>query len=442
MTPQEIIRRKRDGGTLSSAEIGAFVDGAVDGGWTRAQCAALLMAVYQHGLDGEETSSLTEAMRVSGEVLELAAVPGPKADKHSTGGVGDKVSLILAPAAAACGLKVPMLSGRGLGHTGGTLDKLEAIPGFSVGMSPAAIRSQLADIGCVMAGQTEALVPADRLLYGLRDETATVEELSLIASSIMSKKLAEDIDALVMDIKIGRGAFLPDLAKGRELARMIVGLGEAAGCRTAALLSSMDAPLGRCIGNALEVREALEVLRGGGPADLGELSVKLVAMMLRLTSLAPSLAEGEERVRTVLADGGALACFRAMVEAQGGDARVIENPDLLPAAKHVLDIHYEGEKPAHVAKIDAREVAGVVLQCGAGRLHAAAPVNPATGLSSLVAEGETVEPGSVLARLHVDDTARLEEWSQRIRAAITLSAEKVPVNSRVLELYGIETEDD
>ena len=440
--PQEIIRRKRDGAALSRQEIETFVGGAVDGDWTRAQSAALLMAIFHHGLDAGETAALTGAMHRSGEVLDLATVPGPKADKHSTGGVGDKISLILAPAAAACGLKVPMLSGRGLGHTGGTLDKLESIPGFTVEMTTEAIRKQLAATGCVMAGQTASLVPADRLLYGLRDETATVEELSLIASSIMSKKLAEDLDVLVMDIKIGRGAFLPDLDAGRKLARMIVELGKAAGCRTAAVLSAMDAPLGRTIGNALEVGEALEVLDGGGPADVVELTAKLGGTMLLLSGLAENLPAGEERVRDVLRDGSARDCFRIMVAAQAGDPRVVEDRALLPTARHVVEIRYEGEQSRCVAGVDARALAEVVLQTGAGRPRAGEPVEPATGISSLVAGGEVVEPGSVLARLHHNDPRREESWRLRIGDSITFTDESTPAKARILELYGIDGKGD
>ena len=297
MRAYELIQRKRDGGRLSPEEIRSFIAAYTAGELPDYQVAALLMAVFFRGLDATELSAWTGAMLHSGEVLDLADVPGVKVDKHSTGGVGDKISLPLAPLVAACGVPVPMISGRGLGHTGGTLDKLESIPGFRVDLPPERFRKQVAELGCCLIGQTATIAPADKKLYALRDATATVESIPLICSSILSKKLAEGIDALVLDVKVGRGAFMKGIEDARLLARTMVDLGEAMGKRVVALLTSMDEPLGRTIGNALEVRESLEVLRGGGPADVVELTVRLGAEMLLLGGVALDLADGELRIR-------------------------------------------------------------------------------------------------------------------------------------------------
>ncbi len=425
LTPQAVIRVKRDGGALPPQAVAEFVRGVVDGSWTRAQAAALLMAIYQRGMGPDETRALLDAMVRSGERLERGAAEAPRVDKHSTGGVGDKVSLVLAPLAAACGLVVPMLSGRGLGHTGGTLDKLEAIPGFTVFLEPERIRRQLDALGCVIAGQTESLAPADRILYALRDETATVESIPLIAASILSKKLAEGLDALLLDVKFGRGAFLARLADAEELARVMVELGHAAGCRTSAWLTRMDAPLGRAVGNAVEVAECVELLMGGGPAQLADLICRQVGGMLHLGGLAPNLESGVERARACLAAGEAMERFRAMVVAQGGDPAFIDDPGRLPQARHVAEVRHAGAAPAWVRDIDARAVAEVVLETGAGRRRAGDTVDHSAGVSALVCVGERVEPGALLARLHHSDKAREPHWLERIRSAITLGPERV-----------------
>ncbi|HXH05745.1 MAG TPA: thymidine phosphorylase, partial [Vicinamibacterales bacterium] len=320
----DILRRKRDGASLTRDEIRFIAAGAASGDLPDYQLAAWLMAVVLRGMTEEETAWLTEAMADSGERLDLSDVPGPKIDKHSTGGVGDKTSLLVAPLAAACGVRVPMMSGRGLGHTGGTVDKLQAIPGFRLDLSAEDVKAALARVGCVMLAQTEHIAPADRRLYHLRDVTATIESIPLICASILSKKIAEGIEGLVLDVKTGRGAFMRREAEARRLAEWLVAIGTRAGLRTEALLTDMDAPLGLAVGNALEVVEAIEALSGRGPDDLVTLSVLLAARMVRMGGLAGSLEEAARRVRDALASGRARETFARMVEQQGADPRVVD----------------------------------------------------------------------------------------------------------------------
>ena len=332
--PQHIIARKRDGHALTGGEIAAFVRGATDGSWADGQLGAMLMAIYFRGMTAEETAALTQAMMRSGAVADLTAVRRPKVDKHSTGGVGDKVSLHLVPMAAACGVAVPMVCGRGLGHTGGTLDKLEAITGFRVGLPLAEYAAQVARIGAAIVGQTAELVPADRKLYALRDVTATVESIPLISASIMSKKLAEGIDALVLDVKFGRGAFMPDRAQARELAAALVAIGHAVGKPVRALLTAMEQPLGRSVGNALEVAESIACLRGKGPADLMEVTYALGEQMLLLTGVVETAGRRPPAARREPSlSGAALAKFREIVAAQGGDTAMVDDPERLPQAR-------------------------------------------------------------------------------------------------------------
>ncbi len=332
MRAVDVIRKKRDGQALTVAEIQAFVQAATHKRWPDYQVSALLMAIVLRGMDEPETAALTAAMVASGVRLDLSDIPGRKADKHSTGGVGDKTSLILAPLAAACGVIVPMMSGRGLGHSGGTLDKLEAIPGFRVSLSLDELRRSLERVGCALISQTAEIAPADRALYALRDVTATVESLPLIASSIMSKKIAEGIEALVMDVKCGQGAFLKTRAEAQQLARMMVAIGRDQGVRVRALLTRMDTPLGRAVGNSLEVIESLEVLKGRGPADLTDLSVLLAAHVVQLAGLAGSVAESEQQVSDALVSGRGLEKFRQIVANQGGDPAAIDDYGRLPTA--------------------------------------------------------------------------------------------------------------
>lgn len=433
MNPQSIIRRKRDGAVLSAAEIESFVGGVVTRDWTPAQMGSMLMSIFQKGLNLKETGFLLEAMLHSGETLDMGGITCPKVDKHSTGGVGDKVSIVLAPLAAACGLAVPMLSGRGLGHTGGTLDKLESIPGFNVFLSTKAIQKQAREIGCVMAGQTEELVPADRILYAMRDETVTVEHPALIASSILSKKLAEGIDCLLLDVKFGRGAFLKEFDEARMLANLMVDLGRSAGCRVEAWLTRMDTPLGTAVGNAVEVEECIGILKGEVTGELADLIVDQVAGMVEMAGLAEDAESAGKLVRSKLSDGSALERFGDMVRAQGGDAGIIDDAGRLPQAKHVTDILYEEASESHVGDIDSLAIAGIVLETGAGRRKASDSVDHATGISQLVNQGDPLRPGDVIARLHHNSPDRESEWVDRIRSAVSLSLKPVQPEPRIRE---------
>ena len=341
MRAVDIIRAKRDGEALSREAIDAFVRGVTDGSWADYQASALLMAIVFRGMTPEETSWLTDAMVRSGARVDLSALPGIKVGKHSTGGVGDKVSIVLAPLVAACGVIVPKMSGRGLGHTGGTLDKLESIPGFRVALTLDEFTRMLAEVGCSLISQTADIAPADKLLYALRDVTATVESLPLIASSVMSKKLAEGANALVLDVKCGRGAFMKTPSDARALARSLVSIGEAGGVRTEAFITRMDTPLGRAVGNAVEIAECIETLKGRGPTDLEGTVLRLGARMVRLGGKAATDAEADRLVREALSSGAALAKFRALIAWQGGDASVVDDPARLPAAALAHDV------PAH-----------------------------------------------------------------------------------------------
>jgi pyrimidine-nucleoside phosphorylase len=426
--PQAIIARKRDGYALSREEIAAFVRGVVEGTWADYQATALLMAVFLRGMTPEETACLTETMMHSGVVANLAGVPGVKVDKHSTGGVGDKVSLILAPLVAACGVPVPMMSGRGLGHTGGTLDKLEAIPGFRVGLALDAYIAQLRRIGVAMIGQTADLVPADRKLYALRDVTATVESIPLICASIMSKKLAEGIDALVLDVKFGRGAFMKEQSRARELATAMVAIGRTMGKPTRALLTLMDQPLGRAVGNAVEVVESIEALKGRGPADLMEVTYALGAHMLLLAGVAADPAAAHRQLEQAVGDGSALAKFRELIVAQGGDAAVIDDYARLPQAPVAREL--PAPASGYVADVDPMAIAQAALLLGAGRRNVAAAVDHAVGLTDLVKTGEHVSAGSRLCTVHARTDADLTAVRQLLSAAFKTGPR--PINPRPL----------
>ena len=414
MRAYELIHRKRDGGRLADGEIEALVAGYVRGEIPDYQLAAFCMAVFFRGMDDAELRALTGAMLRSGDVLDLSAIPGVKVDKHSTGGVGDKVSLPLAPLAAACGVKVPMVSGRGLGHTGGTLDKLEAIPGFRVDLPVERFTALVRDHGLGLIGQTARIAPADRKLYALRDVTATVESIPLIASSIMSKKLAEGIDALVLDVKVGRGAFMKTRDDARRLAEALAAIGRGMGKRVTALLTAMDQPLGLAVGNALEVVEAVELLRGGGPADLRELTVALTAEMVLLARLAPDLAGARRAVEAAIADGRGLAKLREITEAQGGDPACIDDPGRLPRAARVLPV--PAPAAGVVEAIDAEAIGLAAMALGAGRARVEDRVDPAVGIVLRAKVGERVEAGEPLCLVHRNDGG---EPQDRVAARIT-----------------------
>lgn len=414
----ELIERKRDRGRLSDDEIEWLIRAYTSGSVTDYQMSAMAMAVFLNGLDGEELAAWTRAMLHSGDVLDFSAIDAPKADKHSTGGVGDKVSIPLGPMVAACGVAIPMMSGRGLGHTGGTLDKLESIPGFRTALDPAEFHRVLERCGLVLAGQSETLVPADRKLYALRDATGTVPSIPLISSSIMSKKLAEGLDALVLDVKFGSGAFMVEMERSRELARTMVDIGNANGVRTVALLTAMDAPLGVEVGNASEIRESIEVLGGGGPADLVEVTMALGAEMLVVAGVSTDVDDARRRLQTSIDSGSALELFARVVDAQGGDAGVLEHPDRLPVAPRTHDI--VATRPGYVTSCDARAVGVAAMRLGAGRERKEDTIDPGVGISVLAKPGTEVAEGDVLGRLSYRHTARLGEALRVIDGAWTV----------------------
>jgi len=420
----DVILKKRGGGVLSREEIRYFVDGATAGTVPDYQTAALLMAVVLRGMTAQETAWLTEAMVASGVRLDLRDVDGVKVDKHSTGGVGDKTSLILAPIAAACGVPVPMMSGRGLGHTGGTLDKLESIPGFRVDLSLAEVKRALARTRCVMIGQTAEIAPADKRLYALRDVTGTVESIPLISASIMSKKIAEGIDALVLDVKTGSGAFMKTEDDSRRLAESLVAIGNGSGVKTEAVISAMDAPLGRAVGNALEVIECLEVLKGGGPTDLVDMSIELAARMLVLGKVADDLADADRRARETIRTGAALERFRQIIEAQSGDPHVVDDYSRLP---HVPNRHVvEAERSGYVARLDAELIGRASVALGAGRDRVEDAVDPAVGISIRATVRDAVRTGDPLLELHYRDRARLQTALGLATQAIAIRDDQPP----------------
>jgi pyrimidine-nucleoside phosphorylase len=435
--PVELIRAKRDGHALTAAELRGFIAGVTDHSLPDYQVAAMLMAIFFRGLDERELAAWADAMVHSGDVLDLSAVKAPKIDKHSTGGVGDKVSLPLAPAVAVCGVAVPMISGRGLGHTGGTLDKLESIPGFRVDLDATTFIRQLGALGTCLIGQTDRLAPADKRLYALRDVTGTVESVPLIASSILSKKLAAGIDGLVLDVKVGHGAFMKDLASARVLCQAMRTVAGAANTRLTCVLTDMDAPIGRTVGNALEVLESIEVLRGGGPADTRELTVVLGGEMLALAGVVPDPAAGQARIAAALDDGSALARMREVVAAQGGDPAVCDRPEaILPRARRQLAIG--APRAGAVAAMLAEDIGMAALVLGAGRRHKEDAVDPAAGFELLCRVGDRVEAGQPLAIMHTDhadDDRRVTEARARLLAAIPI-ADHAPASppSRVLEI--------
>jgi len=416
--PQDIIIRKRDGGTLTREEIGFFARGVADGSFADYQASALLMAVFWRGLTPQETFWLTDAMMRSGEVIDLRDLPGAKVDKHSTGGVGDKVSLILAPLAAACGLKVPMMSGRGLGHTGGTLDKLEAIPGFRVMLSVPEFRAILAQVGVAMIGQTPQVVPTDRKLYALRDVTGTVECIPLICASIMSKKLAEGIDSLVLDVKFGEGAFMKTRERALELARAMVEIGRVSQKPVRALLTSMHQPLGRAAGHTTEVIESIECLKGRGPADLMEVTYALTGHMLVLGGVAEDEAGARQKMEAAIANGSALQKFREMCIAQGGDPKVVEDYTILPAAKKLVTVKAPAGAKGFVSEVNALKCGHAIMALGGGRAAITDQVDHAVGIGDLIKIGEPVAAGTRLCTLHVNDDAKGAHAEALMREAI------------------------
>lgn len=429
----ELIARKRDGGRLTEPQIARLIRAYTDGELADYQMSAWLMAVFLRGMDEEETVALTRAMLHSGDVLDLSSVPGTKVDKHSTGGVGDKVSICLAPLVAACGVPVPMVSGRGLGHSGGTLDKLEAIQGFDVRLDVDTFTRIVRDVGVCMIGQTDRIAPADRRIYALRDVTATVESIPLIVASILSKKLAEGIDALVLDVKVGRGAFMKTEEQARALAGALVRVGTLAGKRVTALLTDMSAPLGREVGNALETREAIEVLHGGGPPDLVACTMALGEEMLLAGGVARDAAEARASLEQAVRSGAAAAVLRRMIEAQRGDPGVVDDPGRLPAAPCVVEVgalHAEDE--GFVTGVDPLEIGLSAVALGAGRTRADQAVDPAVGLTILAPRGAAVSRGAPLCRIHARRAEDAEAVRDRVRAAFEIGPAAPPPQPLVL----------
>jgi pyrimidine-nucleoside phosphorylase/thymidine phosphorylase len=435
MRPQDIISHKRDGAALTGEEIKFFVSGVTSGAFSDYQSAALMMAIYLRGMNEDEQRALTEAMLRSGSSLDFSDIDKPKADKHSTGGVGDKTSLVIAPLAASCGVCVPMISGRGLGHTGGTLDKLESIPGYRVRLSADEARDILKRVGFVMMGQTSEIAPADRKLYALRDATATVESIPLIVASIMSKKLSAGLGALILDVKLGTGAFMHDDAHARELAHALVKTGNAFGVRTEALLTDMNQPLGRAVGHAVEVIECIEILRGEEDArarPVRDLSVELAARMVYLSHVAATIEAARSRVLRSLESGDGLECFRRNVEAQGGDARVCDDPKRVLQPSPVREVKVESTRAGFVTQVDAAGVGLALASIGGGRARVEDEIDTSVGWISDVKIGDEVRDGQTLGMLLCRDEAQEQEAAPRLREAYTVG--DAPPNSDSFKL--------
>jgi len=434
MRTVDLIQRKRDGGELSPEEIEFLVEGYTTGDIPDYQMSAFLMAVFYSGMTDREVSRLTECMLRSGDTVDLSAIPGVKVDKHSTGGVGDKTSLIVAPLAAAAGVVVPMMSGRALGHTGGTLDKLESIPGFRTSLTAEEFQKQLAELGLCFIGQTDRLAPADRKLYALRDVTATVESIPLISSSIMSKKLAEGIDALVLDVKVGSGAFMKKQVDARRLAQTMVGIGRRMDKKVQALITDMSQPLGYAVGNALEVMEASQTLQNAGPGDLTRLSIELAARMIFLGKKSATLDEARRLAEEKLVDGSGYKKFKQVVAAQGGNPQALDKFELLPNATGMREI--TSPRGGYVSSIDAEDIGVASNMIGAGRDKKEDSIDPAVGIILEVKAGEKVDAGSVLCRLYYTKEDRVEEAAEMVEDAFRISAQKPDERELILEVVG------
>ena len=434
MYAPDLIRKKRDAGTLSREEISFLIESYTRRQIPDYQMSAWVMAVFLQGMTPEETAHLTEAMLHSGKVVDFSGVPGRKVDKHSTGGVGDKTSLVIAPVVAAAGVKVPMISGRGLGHTGGTLDKLESIPGFTVGLTLEEFRCAVAEIGCGLIGQTEEIAPADRKLYALRDVTSTVESIPLITASILSKKLAEGIDALVMDVKVGSGAFMKDMESARQLAQSLQTIGARMGKRVVALLTDMDQPLGNAVGNALEVVEAVETLKGKGPKDFNDLCRELSAWMLFLGEAVADLDGGRKKYDELVQSGAGAKKFQEIIERQGGDPAVVDDPGKLPQAKE--QVEFAASESGYIVRIETERVGRAAMALGAGRAKVNDSIDPAVGLVLRKKLGDKVEAGEPLAILHVNRSETLPEVQGWLEPAFQFGSnplERAPLVRETIE---------
>jgi len=430
MRVYDIIAAKRDGRELTPDEIGSMISGYTAGDIPDYQMSAWLMAICIRGMTDDETLALTQAMVASGEVLDLSSIPGVKIDKHSTGGVGDKTTLVLVPLLAAAGLKVAKMSGRSLGHTGGTIDKLESIPGMSLSLDRSRFLEQVRGIGMAISAQTDSLAPADRKIYALRDATATVESVPLIAASVMSKKIAAGADVILLDVKCGSGAFMKNLRAARELARTMTWIGERSGRRVAAAITDMDQPLGMAIGNSLEVGEAIETLSGGGPRDLRELCLGLGALGMS-TALGASRAEAEEHLASLLASGAAREKLARLITAQGGDARVIDDPSILPQAQRRVQV--AAEDSGYVVSVDAEALGTAAMMLGAGRMKKDDAVDPSAGIILRKKVGDAAARGEVLADLLYNPPIVPEAAARRVRAAFVIGPEPPRAHSIILE---------
>ncbi len=422
MNPVEIIRKKRFGGELNEAEIRYFVDGVVNGAFVDYQTSAMLMAICVNGMSDRETLALTLAMAKSGDTLDLSEIPGIKADKHSTGGVGDTTSLVLVPLVACCGVKMAKMSGRGLGFTGGTLDKLESIPGMRVDMSVEAFKKQVTEIGCAIIGQTAELAPADKNLYALRDVTGTVDSMPLVVSSILSKKLAAGCDVVVLDTKVGSGAIMDTPEKSRQLAETMVRIGKLSGRKFSALLTDMDQPLGNYIGNALEVEEAIDILAGRVQGDLKDVALELGAHILRNAGAAPSVEAGVKLLEEKIRNGEGLKKFAEMIAAQGGDPRVCNDTGLLPKAKRLIDV--KAEKDGYIHSMVTSDLGNAAKFLGAGREKKTDVLDLSVGIVMKKRVGDPVKCGDVLCTLHANDQSDRVGAYNLIRSAICISSEK------------------
>jgi pyrimidine-nucleoside phosphorylase len=429
-----LIQRKRGGEELSPEEIEFLINGYTNGDIPDYQMSSFLMAVFFKGMTDREVSRLTECMLHSGDTVDLSNIPGVKVDKHSTGGVGDKTSFIVAPLAAAAGVVVPMMSGRALGHTGGTLDKLESIPGFRTDLTAEEFEKQLSELGLCFIGQTERLVPADRKLYALRDVTATVESIPLISSSIMSKKLAEGIDALVLDVKVGSGAFMKTQVEARRLAQTMVGIGRRMDKKVQALITDMNQPLGYAIGNALEIMEASQTLQNAGPADLTKLSLELAARMIFLGKRAATLEEARQTAEKHLVDGSAYKLLKQVVAAQGGNPQALDKFELLPNATGMREV--TSPRAGYVSSINAQDIGASSNMIGAGRDKKEDSIDPAVGIILEVKMGEKVDAGSVLCRLYYTREDRVDEAAEMVEDAFHVSSQKPDERELILEVVG------
>ncbi|MDH3493064.1 MAG: thymidine phosphorylase [Acidobacteriota bacterium] len=436
MRPQTIIARKRDGNILSRDEINAFISGVTDGSWADYQISALIMAMFLNELNPDEQAYITEAMLNSGEVLDFSDIKKPKSDKHSTGGVGDKTSLIIAPLVAACGVAVPMISGRGLGHTGGTLDKLESIPGFNTRLTTGEIKDIIGKCGYAMAGQTDKIAPADRKIYSLRDATATVPTIPLIVASIMSKKLAEGLDSLVLDVKTGNGAFIEDPAASRRLARAMVETGGACGVTTKALITDMSQPLGGFVGNALEVYECVRIMRSEpfeGSKPLLDLSLELAARMVEMSGISANPEKAFDLLRGKIHDGSALECFRHNVRLQGGDESICDDPSkLFDGGLVIRDV--VSERSGFVQSVDTKAVGFAVLELGGGREKAEDGIDHGVGFCAKTSIGSRIEAGDPICTLYCRSDGQFEHASRRLKSAYSIGESSVEARPLVLEI--------